>query len=70
MGLYWIVGVLLVTGMVNALNVTSHTQQAQFEELKHEVEDLSRSLTSALNYIHQKCTFQVYLCAGIWLVVR
>lgn len=58
MGLYWIVGVLLVTGMVNALNVTSHTQQAQFEELKHEVEDLSRSLTSALNYIHQKCTFR------------
>lgn len=58
MGLYWIVGVLLVTGMVNALNVTSHTQQAQFEELKHEVEDLSRSLTSALNYIHQTCTFR------------
>ncbi|XP_052693714.1 collagen alpha-1(VIII) chain-like [Crassostrea angulata] len=54
MDLHRIIAVFLVTGMVNAINVTSHGQQSQFEELKHEVEDLSRSLTSALTYIHQK----------------
>lgn len=67
MDLHRIIAVFLVTGMVNAINVTSHGQQSQFEELKHEVEDLSRSLTSALTYIHQKCTFMfAFLMVFVW----
>lgn len=66
MDLHRIIAVFLVTGMVNAINVTSHGQQSQFEELKHEVEDLSRSLTSALTYIHQKCTFMFAFLMVVW----
>lgn len=67
MDLHRIIAVFLVTGMVNAINVTSHGQQSQFEELKHEVEDLSRSLTSALTYIHQKCTVRfAFLMVFVW----
>lgn len=67
MDLHRIIAVFLVTGMVNAINVTSHGQQSQFEELKHEVEDLSRSLTSALTYIHQKRTFRfAFFMVFVW----
>lgn len=60
MDLHWITVVLLVTGMVNALNLTSNNQQSEIANLKQEVNDLTasvRNLTSALN--HMQAEFQM-----------
>lgn len=67
MDLYWITVVLLVTGMVNALNLTSNNQQSEIANLKQEVNDLTasvRNLTSALNHMQaefQMCMFMFVL---------
>lgn len=67
MDLYWIMVVLLVTGSVNALNLTSNNQQSEIANLKQEVNDLTvsvRNLTSALNHMQaefQMCMFMFFL---------
>lgn len=60
MDLYRITVVLLVTGMVNALNLTSNNQQSEIANLKQEVKDLTayvRNLTFVLN--HMQAEFQM-----------
>lgn len=60
MDLYRITVVLLVTGMVNALNLTSNNQQSEIANLKQEVNDLTasvRNLTFVLN--HMQAEFQM-----------
>lgn len=67
MDLYRITVVLLVTGMVNALNLTSNNQQSEIANLKQEVNDLTasvRNLTFVLNHMQaefQMCMFMFFL---------
>lgn len=76
MDLYWITVVLLVTRMVNALNLTSNSQHSEIVNLKQEVNDLTnsvRNLTSALNSMQsefQRCMyiFLLFLSFIIWVM--
>lgn len=64
MNLLWINIVLIVIGLVNALNLTSNGQHSEIANLKQEFKDLTRNLTAALNFIQaefQKCRYIVYL---------
>lgn len=75
MDLYWITVVLLVTRLVNALNLTSNSQHSEIVNLKQEVNDLTnsvRNLTSALNSMQsefQRCMyiFLLFLSFIIWV---
>lgn len=69
MDLYWITVVSLVTGMVNALNLTSNNQQSEIANLKQEVNDLTasvRNLTSALNHMQAEFQMCIFMFLSFW----